>query len=511
MKIKRLIIRNFGGIHEKSMEFLPGINVLYGENESGKTTVYAFLKSMFYGLRRQRGRAARNDAYALYEPWENPSVYGGTVWFENGGRNFRLSRNFSRTSPSSELLCEDDGEVMDVEQGDLDGVLGGVSEVIYENTVAVGQLKSVTGPELVKELQNYMASYQGTADSSVDLGRAMQMLKMTRKGFQVQADRRKKELAIQKEKILAHMNYVRGEMEELKEKRKALLEDAGDYSLEEEGGTPMDGRIEELARRKKRLNGFMAATAAVMILAAVLLGVFLTEGIWPVIAALTAGASALTAEFIMRRKTVQEWNKRINMREKWLHRREKFRWNMESLRESYREKRMSLGNLQSEYEEEEETTAQAEELEVEALNLAMETIEKLSGGIHNQVGDRLRRRTSEILREITGGKYGEVLMDEALHMSVNTEERIVPLERLSRGTLEQIYFALRMAAGEILCGEEEFPVILDDVFGMYDEDRLRAVLRWLEKEKRQIIISTCHRREMELLEREGIPYRQILL
>lgn len=40
-------------------------------------------------------------------------------------------------------------------------------------------------------------------------------------------------------------------------------------------------------------------------------------------------------------------------------------------------------------------------------------------------------------------------MDEALHMSVNTGERIVSIERLSRGTLEQIYFALRMAAGEL--------------------------------------------------------------
>lgn len=54
-------------------------------------------------------------------------------------------------------------------------------------------------------------------------------------------------------------------------------------------------------------------------------------------------------------------------------------------------------------------------------------------------------------------------MDEALHISVNTGERIVSIERLSRGTLEQIYFALRMAAGELFCKEEPFPVILDDV------------------------------------------------
>ena len=141
--------------------------------------------------------------------------------------------------------------------------------------------------------------------------------------------------------------------------------------------------------------------------------------------------------------------------------------------------------------------------------MAMETIEALSGNITDQVGVRLKQRTSQILSEITGGKYREVLMDEELHMSVNTGERTVSIERLSRGTLEQIYFALRMAAGELFCKEEPFPVILDDVFGMYDEERLAAALRWLHKEERQVIISTCHKREMEILDKERIPYQKL--
>ena len=152
-----------------------------------------------------------------------------------------------------------------------------------------------------------------------------------------------------------------------------------------------------------------------------------------------------------------------------------------------------------------------ESMEIDALNLAMNTIEQLSGNIHSHVGSGLRKRTSQILCEITGGKYQEVLMDQDFGMSVNTQDRIVPLERLSRGTMEQIYFSLRMAAGELFCGKESFPVILDDVFGMYDEDRLAAVLRWLYKEQKQIIISTCHKREMEILDKEGIPYQKLLL
>ena len=105
MVIRRLKIRNFGKIREKTLELSPGINVLYGENESGKTTVHTFIKSMLFGLSRQRGKAARNDAYSTYEPWENPVVYGGTLWFESGGKDFRLTRNFHKTNLFSELIC----------------------------------------------------------------------------------------------------------------------------------------------------------------------------------------------------------------------------------------------------------------------------------------------------------------------------------------------------------------------------------------------------------------------
>ena len=102
-------------------------------------------------------------------------------------------------------------------------------------------------------------------------------------------------------------------------------------------------------------------------------------------------------------------------------------------------------------------------------------------------------------------------MDAELRMTVNTEGRTVSLDHLSRGTVEQIYFALRMAAGELLCGEEKLPVILDEVFGMYDEERLAAVLSWLAKEKRQVIICSCQQREMEILEKLGIPFRKVAL
>lgn len=515
MIIKRLTIKNFGKIHDKTMELSPGINVLYGENESGKTTVHTFLKSMLYGIRRQRGRAAKTDAYSMYEPWENPAVYGGTLWFENGGKSFRLTRNFYKADQKNELICEDDGELLDVEKGDLDAILGGVSEVVYENTVSVAQLKSVTGQNLVRELQNYMASYQGTGDSSVDLGRAMQMLKMNRKGFQVQAQKLKKETEQEKEKIAVSMDYVRKEMDRLTEQQEEVYaqEESLQMTREDDGEELLNDRIEQVQRSLQTNVLMMAATVAAVLGVIIVLGGLLPDMIYPRILAGILGVCLLAWEFLERRRLGEELERRYRIKNRWMQKQEKLRWNRESIQESWKEKETALQNLETDYREVQERAylPLAEEVEIDALNLAMETIERLSGNIHNHVGERLRLRTSQILSEITGGRYREVLMDAGFHMTVNTQERTVPLGNLSRGTMEQIYFALRMAAGELLCGRERFPVILDDVFGMYDEERLAAVLKWLEKEQRQVIISTCHKREMEILEKEGIPYRQLLL
>ena len=491
MVIRRLKIKNFGKIRDKDMELSPGINVLYGENESGKTTTHTFIRSMFYGVRRLRGKAALNDTYTKYEPWENPAEYGGIMWFTSKGKKYRLTRNFYKEKKLGELLCEDDGSLVDAEQGALGTILGNVSEAVYDNTVSVAQLKSVTGKDLVRELQNYMASYQGTGDSSIDMGRAMQMLKMSRKGYLTEAARRKKELEKEKEKISANMEYIRREIRELDEKRERIMQQQDGMNIgtrERSTEDLLELRIDRVKRRRELTDA---------VLTVVLLGV--------------ATAVISVAALFFRIRLSRELNKRERQRERWLSRHEELTWNRNSLDSDYEEKHTALENLQAELTECEENTEviTPEETEIQALNMAMETIEALSGNITDQVGIRLKKRTSEILSEITGGRYQEVLMDEALHMSVNTGERIVSIERLSRGTLEQIYFALRMAAGELFCKEEPFPVILDDVFGMYDEERLAAALRWLHKENRQVIISPCHKREMEILDKERIPYQKL--
>ena len=145
MVITELYIKNFGKFTERHFYLKDGVQVIRGENEFGKSTLHAFIRAMFFGLERGRGRAAAKDGFSRYEPWENPGYYAGVMRFSCGGRNFRLERNFSRTARRASLVCEDDGEELSVEQGDLDMLLGGMTPGLFDSTVSVGQLQAEPG------------------------------------------------------------------------------------------------------------------------------------------------------------------------------------------------------------------------------------------------------------------------------------------------------------------------------------------------------------------------------
>ena len=381
MIIKRITVRNFGKLQDRTMEFSDGINVLYGDNESGKTTTHTFVRSMLYGIQRQRGRAARKDAYNLYLPWENSSDYGGTLWFENGGKNFRLTRNFYKENPTTEFLCEDDGEILDVAQGDLDAVLGGISETVYENTVSVAQLKSTTGPELVREVQNYMASYQGAGDSSVDLGRTMQMLKMARKGYQVQAEQKKRENQREKEKISSGMEYIRQELEELQEKEARVSGQEKSFYIGGDGSGigDLETGITALYRKRKILE-FVITTALIFGIGGALAVAGITKSLITAMVIGVIGIAAGVGAYLVRMRVSEETEKKEWQKNRLLARQEKLSWSRENIREARKEKETALENAAAEYREAEEYVyfPLAEEMEIESLNLAMTVIDQIS-------------------------------------------------------------------------------------------------------------------------------------
>ncbi|MFR2649407.1 MAG: hypothetical protein ACLTAF_25975 [Blautia coccoides] len=101
-----------------------------------------------------RGRAARTDAYTRYTPWDNPSWYEGSLRFSCGGKkNSGWSGISGEGEEGQNWSAKATGNFLSVKDGDLEMLLGGISEAVYENTVSIGQMKSRTGDALLLELR----------------------------------------------------------------------------------------------------------------------------------------------------------------------------------------------------------------------------------------------------------------------------------------------------------------------------------------------------------------------
>ena len=182
---------------------------------------------------------------------------------------------------------------------------------------------------------------------------------------------------------------------------------------------------------------------------------------------------------------------------------EKLRWEVSTL-EGNEEK---LLKNQENYNELERRIKE-NTIELEAIKLALSTIQELSIDIHDSFGQQLNQAVSKVISEVTDQKYQDLKVDEKLEVKVGWNGNYVFLERLSAGTIDQVYFALRLAVADLLLGGDEVPLLLDDSFALYDEPRVKATLEWIAQRK-QIILFTCHKREKLLLEELGLPYHLI--
>ena len=116
MVILEVGITNFGKLHGVNLFFQKGVNVIYGDNEAGKSTIHAFIRAMLFGIERQRGRASKTDEFSKYEPWENPASYEGVMRFQKGRGVYRIYRCFSHDNWKTEIVNETTGEELTEEE-----------------------------------------------------------------------------------------------------------------------------------------------------------------------------------------------------------------------------------------------------------------------------------------------------------------------------------------------------------------------------------------------------------
>lgn len=153
MKITEINIKCFGKLKNFTLRPIDGVNIIFGENESGKTTVMAFLKAMFYG--QGNGEKRRQ-----YEPWEGGQP-GGSVEFENDdGKTYLLTRTFGATKAEDKisLLNKTLNEPVVIPAGQEPGTLVlGMNVKTFVNTLFIGQAGTTIegeNSEIVEKLIN---------------------------------------------------------------------------------------------------------------------------------------------------------------------------------------------------------------------------------------------------------------------------------------------------------------------------------------------------------------------
>ncbi len=633
MIIKDISLTNFGKFSHKIVSLEPGLNIVYGENEAGKTTLHTFIRGMLFGIEKQRGKASGKDLYTKYEPWENPANYQGMMRIENEGVNYRIERNFSKQHKSFRVVDEDEGK--ELSESEIEALFSGLDENCYYNTISISQMGSVTDKELEVILKNHAANLGSTKSMEIDIKKAFSDLDSQRKkiisenkiGEEELIRKSIKNTTDQLEISASEQNTIVASIEQKKESAKRLTERKKELSA-------LDAkRLEELAKQNERKENLyqdvISLTAdtekysasleqiqsqkselekqltdkgidgretmdwltdkiinrsnmpvAFIILMMACIGVaigfmlgdyrmmfYFQYWIRPVIcigAAIVFLILAIIKYIYNKNKRKKKLDALKDLRlvmdrldaakheevyiERQLNSKREALENAQNLIRAEEEKNIEsqdysdeLKSIESREREINETISKAQwvleqkkekdieaekrleelnvklekienaKIEISAIEEAKKNIEEIANEIRNSFGKKLNERASYYMSMITNGKYSDLSIDEKLNISVNGKHALIPVSKLSKGTIEQIYMSLRLAAADIIFEKDKKPILLDDAFAMYDNKRMGNTMKFMAEKMEQVIIFSCHTREKVMADKLGLTYNFIRL
>lgn len=618
MKILDIYINGFGKFHGRNLTFSNGLNIVYGKNEAGKSTIHTFIRGMLFGIERQRGRASRNDLYTKFEPWENSGTYEGQIRLEHKEHIYRIERTFQKNKKEFKIVDETAGREIEPTKVFLDDLLSGLSETTYINTVSISQLKSATDEGMVSELKNYIANLNNTGSLALNVTKATTFLKSQKKELESQmvpeaartytsllSEIRNTEKEISSPEFENQINEfqklredVKTSLEEHQKEKEELIKKVarGKQVLSSNQFTDQDSintytqkaqdnfddytNAKEVSSKKPRkvfsvlslilatallcgvgglyylgesnyftanygldllflMSIFMGAAIIFYLIGLLLFlklkqshkdmemsakvlqeilsrhlgsGDISTEAMRAFQSRMAEFTRLCSAVIKSEAAVIQKQTELTELQQKQencgstIEKQQRSQWELERKLEHLSSCKTQAEGLKHILEENDRIRE-----EVSAIDLALETMTNLSSSIRDSFGLYLNRAASDLIKGITGGIYTSMSVDENLNVFLNTKTKLVPLEQVSSGTMDQVYLALRLAAATLIQeGEERMPMIFDDSFVLYDDDRLRTALKWLiNAYSDQIIIFTCHQREAQMLTANLIPYHLI--
>lgn len=183
MQINNLKINGFGKLKDKEINLENGINIIYGENEAGKSTLLKYITSMFYGLSKNKNGGTIPEI-EKYEPWNTEEFSGKISYKLDKGNKIEVYRDFKKKNPkifnenfediSKEFsIDKTKGNQFFVEQVGLDQEIFTTSIITKQAEVKLNEKEQNT---LIQKISNILGTGEDTTSYSTILNKLKKKL-----------------------------------------------------------------------------------------------------------------------------------------------------------------------------------------------------------------------------------------------------------------------------------------------------------------------------------------------
>lgn len=622
MKIKELNINGFGKLKNKNIKFDEGINVIIGENESGKSTLLKFITSSLYGVSKNK-RGKNISDYEKYKPWDTEN-YSGKIKYKLDNENeFEVYRDFNKKSPEIYNNFGDDitalynvGKNKEIpffyEQTKIDEELFVNSTAVMQNDVRIDKSTqnmiiqkisnlATTGADNISykksiEKLNKKQLEEIGSDRSQDrpinkINNELINLKNEKNNLEEINDE-KYEIEKELKLIKNNLNNLENEnifLNKLKKIKNNYLIENQKIKLNKELIEEINNKINNLEKEKEKINIKKINLEKIKINKYILINLFLLIIIFLInlfiknnyfnflyLILLIPFLIYFSKKIKIKNKNkkiiennkleINKINNEINLllenkkekinelnnleinEENYLKKelennyKEKINYlNIEDLKKDFLTEKIEnklselnnkineeklkmhkldldkrnifnkLDNLSKIEERIEYLNEEAEELKNknDIIEIAKEYLNLSYKQMKENVTPTFSKELSNTIYEISNGKYKNVkITDNDIVVEIENG-KYIPIDLLSTGTIDQLYFSLRMAILKEVT-EEELPIFLDEAFVFYDKNRLINTINYLSKKlNKQIIIFSCTERELNILNNLNIKYNLI--
>lgn len=620
MIIEKLKINGFGKLENKEIELNSKINIIKGENESGKSTLLKFISSSLYGISRNKNGKDISD-YDKYMPWNIDEFSGKITYRTNNGDIYEIYNDFRKKSPQiyknqenvsdnfkitkskgSEFFIEQTGITEDMffstclsEQGEVKIDKNSQNTIMQKlsNILSTGN-ENISYKKTMEKINKKQLQEIGTDRSS---GRPINIVnskieELEDKIKQIEIYKNKKyEIEEEKNNLAVDINESKIELEILRkvkiikeknlinnEKLKILDNEIDGYSeMQENKKKEINNlKIEKQSKRKSYKIIYAILTLLIIVITMisfiinkplilitniliilVLCILFLKDKKANIISKrykenlIKINENIERLEEIKKLKIIEinklekeiEKNETIEkekIKEEFLHKisKEKIEdilfTRYENIVDKINEKEIQISdysvsekkievsnedvtkNLENLVCLEEELDKLYEEKEElinrnDIYNLVKQNLEEAYKEMQSNITPEFIFEIQNIISRSTNNKYNKCIVDED-GIKVEVENgSYMNVNRLSQGTIDLIYLALRISAAKSI-SNELIPIILDEAFAYYDKNRMKNIIKYLNEEcDNQVLIFTCTNRECEVIEEEKIEYNLVNL